>query len=137
MPKFAVSRQKLKDINDQTVLCYLPGKDIASLFSREGLFHICFSTFFAEKGDTPSAAGTANFGGDSSILQSRVDQMIHVRSRNIGREFLAFWMGVPQDLAGVIPTAFQHRQAEFNGCIPNSFEDVEDLFVAVYVTLGD
>ena len=68
---------------------YLPGEDLGVRFVSQCVLDIGLSPDLAEERDAAAAAGTADFGCDSTVGLCDFDKMIHVRGCNMRREPLS------------------------------------------------
>src|SRR3954469_5259789 len=90
----------------------LPVEDLGVGLAAKRVFDVGFAAFFAEKGDTAAAAGTTDFCRDRTVCVSDVDQMVHMRSCDVGRKPFSLRIAELENITRAAPITGDQRTAK-------------------------
>ena len=127
----------LRDSDGQALGLDVPVEDLGAGLGGKCGFDFGAAAVLAVEGDAAAAAGAADFWGDGTIGESGLDEVIHLRRCDVGRETFASRMRFGQDLAESGPVFFLQSGTSIFRCVADAFEDVEYFRVAVDVSFCD
>src|SRR5215207_5574314 len=95
----------------QAVAGEVPAEHLCALFGEERLLDRFARARLAEEGDAAAAARAADLRPERARGRGALDQSLHVRRRDVGREPLTVRVGRAHDLAHLLPVARDERAA--------------------------
>src|SRR5690606_5994107 len=125
------------DDNLKALFRNVPVKDLDPVEIRDRRLDILASAVFTKEGDTPAATGPADLGSNGSRTLGGVDDLIHVRRRDIRRKTLSQRMSIGEYGPHRVPITCDEGFAQGESSVANAVEYLEYRFIAVDVPLGD